>query len=158
MESKVPRLIYTLFVGVLISIFVGVGINTFYAEPVQPAYVVTYADKPVEENIVQNQEYDKEYTVYTDKSNIYNRNVSIITLTAAVLLMAVSLYYEKKIKVLADGVMLGGLFTLIYSIIRGFMSSDSRSVFVIIAAGLICVLFIGYHRFVKAPKSKKKKR
>jgi hypothetical protein len=119
---------------------------------------VTYADKPIEADIAQNQEYDKQYAIYTENSNTYNRNVSIITLTAAVLLLVVSFYYEKKIIVLADGIMLGGLFTLIYSIIRGFISTDNRSVFIIVAVGLGAVLYIGFHKFVKMPKPKKSKK
>lgn len=48
--------------------------------------------------------------------------------------------------------MLGGLFTLFYSIGRGFASEDSKYMFIMVSVGLLLVLFLGYHRFV-SPRS-----
>lgn len=46
--------------------------------------------------------------------------------------------------------MLGGLFVLLYSLGRGFASENSKYVFVVVTVGLVTVLYLGYHRFVKA--------
>lgn len=151
-DNKILRIIYSIFVGVLLAIFVGVGINTFYPGPQQQSHLTIYVEKSSEEQVTQQQEYDRQDQEYTEKAKAYNRNVSIITLSVAVLLLVISLIYEKKIKVIADGVMLGGLFTLIYSIIRGFVSTDNRSVFIVVTVGLVAVLYIGYHRFVRSTK------
>ncbi|QQS18821.1 hypothetical protein IPL68_02020 [Candidatus Saccharibacteria bacterium] len=43
--------------------------------------------------------------------------------------------------------MLGGLFTLIYSIGRGFASQNSKYVFIAITVGLALVIYLGYRRF-----------
>jgi hypothetical protein len=57
--------------------------------------------------------------------------------------------FEDKIKIMADGVMLGGLFTLLYSLGRGFASESSKYVFAVTTMGLAIVLYLGYHRFVR---------
>lgn len=93
----------------------------------------------------------------TKKMNPYNRNVSIISLSAAVVLLALSMFLEgRNIKVISDGVMLGGLFMLVYSIGRGIASQDNKYMFGAVSVGLVVVLYLGYHRFVESKSSKKK--
>ena len=87
---------------------------------------------------------------YNRKMKPYNRNVSAVTLSAAVILLTVSLAFEKKIKIIADGIMLGGVFTLLYSLGRSFASEDTKYTFVVVSVGLIVAIYLGYHRFIKA--------
>ncbi len=82
----------------------------------------------------------------------YNRNVSIITLSTAMVLLAASLAFEKKIKIIADGVLLGGVFTLLYSLGRSFASGDTKYTFADVSIGLAVAIYLGYHRFVKVQK------
>lgn len=150
-QNKVLQIVYTFFLGVMLAIFIGVGINTFYEPPAAPEYPVelsTYAKDSTVEQTAKQKEYDKKNAEYVNGIKPYNRNVSIITMVAAVALLAISILYEKKIKVISDGVMLGGLFTLIYSIGRGFASEDSKYMFVVVSIGLALVIYLGYHRFV----------
>lgn len=161
-ENKILQLVYTFFLGVLLAVFVGVGINTFYPSPEQPEYPVELETSrqeltPAQE--IKEAEYNRAIRNYEEKTKPYNRNVSIITLIAALVFFAISIIYEKRIKVIADGVMLGGLFTLFYSIGRGFASESSAYVFVVVTAGLVVVLYLGYHKFVipsEVKMSKKK--
>ena len=157
-DNRVLKMVYTFFLGILLALFVGVGINTFYEPPKAPEY-------PLELNMLQGKEptqseraaeraFQISEKAYQEKMKPYNRNVSIMTLVAAISFLAISLAFEKRIKVIADGVMLGGLFTLLYSIGRGFASENSKYVFVMITVGLVVVLLLGYHRFV-APHQKK---
>ena len=67
--------------------------------------------------------------------------------------LAISLAFEKKIKVIADGIMLGGLFSVLYSLGRSFASEDSKYTFVVVTIGLIVAIYLGYHRFIRAPKT-----
>lgn len=152
-ESGILRLVYTFFLGLLLAIFVGFGINTFYPGPEMPKYpseLNTYTNKEMtrEQEVVQ-RAYDKKMDTWNEEMKPYSRNVSIIAMAAALILLAISFIFEKKIRVIADGVMLGGLFTLLYAIIRGTMSADSKYVFAMVSLGLIIVLYLGYHRFVK---------
>lgn len=68
-------------------------------------------------------------------------------LAGAVLLLVLSLVFEKRNKVLTNGVMLGGLFTLIYAVGRSFASSETTVTFVAVTVGLAVVLFLGSRRF-----------
>ena len=149
-DNKILRIVYTFFLGLLLAIFVGVGINTFYEEPKEPQYPIQLTVPAKEDSDEQRKveaDYNRQQQEYYEVFKQYNRNVSIIALAAAVLLVVASLAAEKRIRVMADGVMLGGLFTLVYSLIRGFASGDSKYTFVAAAIGLVLVGFVGYRRF-----------
>lgn len=161
-NGKILGLIYTFFLGILLAIFVGVGINTFYVPPPAPKYPIelnTYGKEPTPEQVVKQRAFDKQNEKYQETLKPYNRNVSILTLAAAIILLVTSMVYQKRIKIIADGIMLGGLFTLLYSIGRGFASENSKYVFIVVTIGLAIVIYLGYHRFVKehATPAKSKK-
>ncbi len=161
-DNKVLKLVYTFFLGVLLAIFVGVGIGTFYKSPAAPHFPVElngYGKEQcmTEEQVAKQREYDRKLEKYQEQMKPYNRNVSIISLAAGVVFLTLSLIFEKRIKIIADGIMLGGLFLLIYSTGRGFAAEDSKYVFVTVSVGLVAVLFLGYHRFVREHTATKKK-
>lgn len=149
---QILKLFYSLFLGILLAIFVGVGINTFYPGPPAPEYPteLNYTEKQLTTKQQRIQKaYDIKINQYNKNMQPYNRNVSIMALTAAVILLVISLVFEKRMKIISDGVILGGLFTLLYSLGRGFASSDSKYVFVVVSICLVAVLYLGYHRFVR---------
>lgn len=161
-DNRILKLIYTFFLGVLLAIFVGVGINTFYPGPKAPEFPIelnTYGKESTltTEQITIQKDWDKKAEQHNKDMRPYNRNVSILTLCAAVILLATSMVFEKKIKIIADGVMVGGLFTLLYSLGRGFASENSKYVFVVVTVGLAIVIYLGYHRFVRIHESTSKK-
>ena len=150
-DNRVMTIIYTLFLGILLAVFVGVGINTFYAPPAAPKFPIesnTYGKEPTPVQVAAQQAFDRENEKYRNALKPYNRNVSIVALVAAVVLLVAGLLSQKRIRSIADGIMLGGLFTLLDSIGRGFASEDSKYVFIIVAIGLVLVLYLGYSRFV----------
>ena len=160
-ENKLLKFVYTFFLGLLLAMFVGFGVNTFYEEPKAPEYpsstMAIYGDKaPSEEQIAAEKAYNEEQIAYNESLKPYSRNVSIIVLLSAIALISLSLIYVSKIKILADGLMMGGLFTLMYSIIRSIISENSKYIFVTITVGLITVAYLGYRRFVH-PELKVKK-
>lgn len=158
-DNKILKLVYTFFLGILLAIFVGAGVNTFYPGPKSPEYPIslnTYDKELTKEQGQQQKEFDQQLQQHNEKMKPYNRNVSTITLAVAVVFLMISILYEKRIKIIADGVMLGGLFTLLYGIGRGFASEDSKYVFLVIAVGLALVLYLGYHRFVRDTPTKSK--
>lgn len=156
------KVAYAFFIGILLAIFVGVGINAFYPEPTAPEYPRSLEQKSgselsYEDRQAQNK-FDDDQKAYMESLKPYNRNVSIITLIAATVFVTVSLVFEKRIKVIADGVMMGGIFTLIYSLGRSFGAQDSRYTFVVVTIGLIIAIGLGYMRFLRESKSPKKTR
>jgi hypothetical protein len=153
-DNNLLKLIYTFFLGIFLAIFVGVGINTFYPGPKSPEFPTalnTYGKEPelTNDQIKIQKDWDQTMAQHNQDMKPYNRNVSMLTLAAAVIFLVVSIAYEKKIKIIADGIMLGGLFTLLYSLGRGFASENSKYVFAVVSVGLAIILFLGYHRFVR---------
>lgn len=148
-ENSVMRLVYTFFLGVLIAVFVGVGINTFYEGPKapEPNGIFTTPVKDDAELQKQQRDYDAKYIVYNESLKSYSRNVSVVVMMAAVILVGLSLYYEKRSSIIANGVMLGGLFTLVYGVIRSMVSEDTRYIFMAATVALVVALFLGYRRF-----------
>lgn len=151
------KVIYAFFLGILLAIFIGVGISVFYAEPTPPkAPEFSYVGKDGlnQQQQAQEQAFEKTRQDYEkNKLQPYNRNVSIIALISAVIFVTIGLLLEHKINVLADGTLLGGVFTLLYSLGRGFAAQDNKYSFIVVSIGLLIVLALGYLRFIRpAPK------
>lgn len=145
--------IYTLFLGLLIALFIGVGVDTFYPGPNAPEYpasLSSYNGKTMTpEQEKAQREFDIKMNQYNKEMMPYNRNVSIIALSAAIILLVASIVFERRIKIISNGVMTGSFFTLIYGIGRGFASQDSKYVFVVVAVGLVIVIYLGYRYFIR---------
>ncbi len=152
----VIKFIYTIFIALLIALFVGLGISTFYPGPKSPRYPseLEYETKSADceetvEHKTLREGYDKAQLAFEEEYKVYNRNVSIISLVAAIVILVSSLTLLSKIKMISDGILLGGVFTTIYSIIRVLMSENSRFRFIIVAIGLIIALILGYIKFIR---------
>jgi hypothetical protein len=150
----VLKLVYTLFLALLVALFVGLGIDAFYPGPVSPNYPSELGvQKPdcadYEQLKATQEEFDQSQKDFNEKSKAYNRNVSIVSLAAAIAILIASLTLLQKIKMIADGILLGGVFTTAYSIIRGLMSEDSRFRFLVVTAGLVIALVLGYVKFLR---------
>jgi len=87
---------------------------------------------------------------------VYNRNISVIGMVISVLLFIISLVFLKKIQFISDSVLLGGAFSMIYSVTRGMMSENSKVQFLTVTVGLIVALIVGSVKFVKNDESIKK--
>lgn len=154
------KFIYTLFLGLLLALFVGVGVSVFYPAPKAPEYprILESVSAPDGQTAEQKREqaaFDERQAVYQEQNSTYNRNVSVITLGFAVVFLALGLILASRIDVIADGLLLGGVFTLLYSIGRGFVSAQNTYRFLVITAGLVVAFVLGYLKFIK-PAVKKK--
>jgi len=159
------KFVYTIFVGLLIVAFVGLGIDAFYSGPDYPEYP-TRLERPypvtekeedltTEEKEARNEEFEKyqvEQEKYETESKLYNRNVSIIVLSVAILILVLSLAFATQLAIISDGAILGGVFTLIYGIIRGIEAGDPKFRFLVVTVGLIVAIILGYLKFIR-PKS-----
>ena len=152
---------YTFFVAILLATFVGVGIAAFYKAPKYPEYPIE--TKPVSmaptgevtesaEMKQQRIDFEKASRDHQKKNEVYNKNVSTIAIIASLLILAVSLTLLSKIDLISDGLLLGGVFTLSYAIIRGFSAGDEMFRFITVTIGLGVTLFLGYWRFVRKDK------
>lgn len=155
-DGRMLRTVYTFFLGLLLALFVGLGVATVRpgpAEPVPPAAVATARESrelaPEEQQ--QWAAYESEREVWEESSVRYSRDVGVITLVASVALLAVGLVVERRRPVLAQGVLLGGLLTLLHSVVRSLLSQDTVASFAVVTVALLVVLYLGYRRFVDRP-------
>ena len=158
------KLLYTLLIGIFVAVFVGVGIAAFYPQlkypepPVSMKYGYNESEKDgkiSEETKAEMERFDQEQKDFQIKSQTYNRNVSILALVFSIIIVVISLTLFKKIYLIADGLLLGGVLTLLYSVIRGFGSDDNMFRFIVVSTGLVISLFLGYVKFI-APIEKKR--
>ena len=167
------KFVYSLFIGGLVVLLIGVGIEAFYPSPKYPEYpneaypmrTETTPQTPEGQKKLdeQNAEYQKKQELYENESKKYrdtlegyNRRVSLVTLGLAIGALTVSLLLSKQLMVIADGLLLGSLFTLIYSIGRGMFTGNTRFQFFVIAVGLIISLAVGYYKFIFPVDTQKK--
>lgn len=152
------RIIYTLFLGIFLAIFIGVGIAAFYPSPKYPEMpaILKYCSPDIAQSAAkfsdykqQAEKFDAAEKVYMKQTQTYNRNVSIATIVAAIIIVVASLTLFKTIALLADGLLLGGVLTLIYSVFRGFGTEDNTFRFIVVAIGFAVSLFLGYMKFIR---------
>ena len=159
--------IFGFFLGLMVTSFIGVGVYTFYPPPDRP-----YRDQIVSlERQQQEVRASKAATELTDAerekiqelqreinsaqdhiriaSEGWGRRTSIILIALATLAMAVSLVRAVQLPVIANGLLLGGVFTMIYGV-GWVIAADSSTVrFFVMTAALAITLALGYVRFVR---------
>ncbi len=158
------KLIYTLILGVVITLFVGVGVQAFYEPPESPKYpasdAIYKAEGPTPEEQKAQKQYELAMNDYNDIRQMYERNVSMILVGLAVGVIAIGLVFSRQIGFLSDGILLGGLFTLLHALIRGFAAEDSKFLFIVATVAVATILLLGYRRFnsVGSPTKKRLKK
>lgn len=149
------KFVYSFFLGLLLVVFVGMGVASFYESPKAPDYpkvletVKAGPDEYTAEQRKADDAYQEASKDYAARSEDYNRNVSMIVLGAAVILVVLGLTLHAKTDVIADGLLLGGVFTLLYSIGRSFAGQDPQYSFMVVTIGLIITVIVGYLKFIK---------
>ena len=160
------KVLYTVCLALLVALFVGSGIAAFYPAPKQPEFPSKLQrSEPLSDNPTAaekarrkeadrlQQRFDRDTKKFQRLSASYNRDVSMASLIAAVIILMISLTLLKQIMLLSDGLLLGGALTLIYSIIRGFAGDNDMFRFIVVGVGTAVTVAIGYIRFVKGAES-----
>lgn len=119
--------LYATFLGLAVVAFFGVGMATFYPRPDQG----------------ENMDWEDYQPIYSQWS-IYT---SIALLVLAVVVLVIALFWAEKIAVLANGLLLGGLFTLFYAVILTLDSDVSVLRFAMVTVALIIAIAVGWYRF-----------
>lgn len=160
------RFVYTLFVGSLIAVLIGVSISAFYKAPEMPVETPYAMTKPAvdgqgmvedQEKIMENQ---KRWEQYNKDTQRYNANVAIISLGMSVIVMVLGIWVLSNNPVLSDSMAIGGMFGLIYSITRGFSTKDEMLRLAVTAVSLLVTVIVGQKKLpllMKASKTGKKK-
>ena len=150
------RTVYTIFLGTLLALFVGLGISTVHPGPQEPepspaAVLAVQTVEPTEEQLQARVAYERDRDAWEDAAMAHSRDVGLVALVSSVLLLVLGLLIERRRPVLAQGAVLGGLLTLVHSVVRSLVAQDTLATFAVVTVALAVVLFLGYRRFVDRP-------
>ena len=159
------QLIFAFFLGLMVTAFIGVGVYTFYPDELQ-AY-----DQEIRllwdnqqmilegrgvEGLTEEEEAEvgsiKEQLRETEKEKeqirqAWARTTSIILVVLATLVMGVSFIWADRVRVIGNGLLLGGVFTMLYGTGWILASGASQARFWVMAFALLVTLSLGYVRF-----------
>ncbi|MFT4296554.1 MAG: hypothetical protein QM582_14195 [Micropruina sp.] len=116
------QVIFSFFLGLVVTAFIGIGVNTFYPEP--------------------------PYSSGGESAwSTYRLTTSIILLVCATLVMLLSLAIANSGPVLANGALLGGLFTMIYAVGMGISAGEQWPRFAVLTVALVITVAVGWWKF-----------
>ncbi|MGD2121769.1 MAG: hypothetical protein PVJ76_08490 [Gemmatimonadota bacterium] len=164
------RTIFSFFLGLMLVAFAGVGVYTFYPPPEEFTLQIRElnrreemirdsrpADQLTEEDRAQIRELNQERYALEDAlreaQRPWGRTTSIILMVTATLAMAVSLIRADQLPVISNGLLLGGVFTMLYGVGWIIATDVSKARFGVMAVALVITLALGYLRFVRSGKT-----
>jgi Flp pilus assembly protein TadB len=163
--------IFSFFLGLMVLAFVGVGVNTFYPQPAETSQkaqqdisrkMEALNGKTANRSLTATEQAElarlqDQQNALQDKTDAamktWARNTSIILVLFATLVMVISLTLSDQLRVISNGLLLGGLFTMIYGVGWVIFSGNSTARFVVILFALAVALALGYVKFVRQRKS-----
>lgn len=156
------KVLYKLFLALMITLFIGFGIAVFYPSPKAPDYPTALEKASSDQLTTEQKQIESDYNIKQDKFqedlSRYNRNVSAIIIGISILLLILSLTILLKVDLIGEGSLLSGLFTLLYGLGRGLATNDSKFQFLVVTIGLIVALILGYIKFIRPANLEAKKK
>jgi hypothetical protein len=169
-RSEGLRTIFSFFLGLMLATFVGVGVYTFHPPATQLASQIRDlvrreqairdafpADELTPEARNQLQDIRRQRNELDDAQAAarapWGRSTSIILIVFATLAMAVSLVRGEQLPVISNGLLLGGVFTMLYGVGWIVVTDTTTARFVVMAGALVITLGLGYVRFVRRGKA-----
>lgn len=136
--------IYVFFIGLLTAVVIGTGIAAFYPAPKAPDTAFS-----ANQTAQRMRDQQKRFDAYSKVRQAYDRNASLIAFAVGLIVGIAALALSAKIPVIGDGLLLGGMFTIIYAVFVGLASGNDKFRFVIGLLGLTAAVGIGYVKFVR---------
>ena len=161
------QIIFSIFLGLMVAAFIGVGVYTFYPPPetkyqeqLQDLYrqqedIERFKDstKLTAAERAQLRETQDKIRALEDKQSaereIWGRNTSIVLITFATIVMSISLIRAEQLPVISNGLLLGGVFTMIYGVGWIIATGTSYARFAVMTIALVITLVLGWVRFVR---------
>jgi len=167
MKGSGLQTIFGIFLGLMVTAFVGVGVYTFYPSPEDQ-----FRDRIValdrQEQTIRNSKANDALTsedraalqrIISERNRLndssqagrrtWGRRTSIVLIAFATLAMAISLIRADQLPVLSNGLLLGGVFTMLYGVGWIIVTDTSVARFAVITVALVITLGLGYVRFVR---------
>jgi hypothetical protein len=154
---KVVNVVLGIATAIILGALINLGIKAFYPEPIAPTYPDNYpvAATPcasndtkcqVQQTTIANQQqaiYQEQDQAYETQMQIYDRNLFIIANIIGILIFAIGFWLIFGAIVTSQGVpigiMLAGLWSIIYGYARGWGSIDDQLKFFV---GLIIAIIV----------------
>lgn len=161
------QLIFAFFLGLMVTAFIGIGVYTFHGPPGDPAedparelrdrqQVIRDGrgiDGVTEEQRAELEQLNEEIRAIQERAREaqegWARSTSIILIVLATLVMGISILRADQLPVINNGLLLGGVFTMLYGTGWTLASGDSMLRFWVMAFALLITLTLGYARFVR---------
>jgi hypothetical protein len=156
--------IFSFFLGLMVVAFIIIGVNTFYPSPsdqvqmkVQPLQeqintlysknaTPTPADQAQIDSLQKQINALQSGTYLTEQS--WQLNTSIILILLATLATGISLVRSDQLRVVSNGLLLGGLFTMLAGMGWSLASGTSYLRFFVVLFALVVAIGLGYAKFV----------
>jgi hypothetical protein len=129
---RILRVIYVLAIAGLLIALVVAGVEAFYPEPEYSGYPGTLDE-------------------YRRESAARDRNILFIILPLGAVLTLAGTFIRRRLDIFGAGLILGGMGTMIFSIVPSDLAGTLR--FIGIAVALALLLFVGYKVFLSPKRS-----
>lgn len=159
--------LFAIFLGLMVTAFVGVGVYTFYPSPdahyrdritsldrqqqairnSRPENALTPADRAQIQKVTD--ERNRVQDTSRAATEAWGGRTSIILVALATLAMAISLTAAAQLPVISNGLLMGGVFTMLYGVGWVIVSGTSTTRFIVMSFALVITLALGYVRFVR---------
>jgi hypothetical protein len=164
------RTIFSIFLGLMLTAFVGIGVYTFHPPPTEhdsrirelnsrergirgsrPSSELTTADRDELEEIRSQRSELLEAAEEARKP--WSLSTSVILIIFSTLALVVSLIRADQLQVISNGLLLGGVFTMLYGVGWTAFTGTSIIRFLVMTVALVVTLGLGYVRFVRRGRS-----
>ena len=159
--------LFAIFLGLMVTAFAGVGVYTFYPPPAKQ-YMDQIVKLDRQQEAIRNSRLDNALTpddrariqklvdernkvqdVSRKSSEAWAGRTSIILVSLATLAMVIALVFVAQLPVISNGLLMGGVFTMLYGVGWVIASGTSTTRFIVMTFALAITLALGYLRFVR---------
>ena len=164
-QSAGLRTIFSFFLGLMLTVFVGIGVYTFHPPPKQfdsQIRDLEHSEQAIRssgpsgelsaEDRDQLQEISRQRSDLVDAAaearEPWGVSTSIILIVFSTAALAVSLVRIDQLSVISNGLLLGGVFSMLYGV--GWIVATDTSIarFLVMTVALVITVGLGYVRFV----------
>jgi hypothetical protein len=161
--------IFSIFLGLMLTVFFGIGVYTYHPPPTEFTDQIKELNR--QEQVIKTTKKASELT-NSDRDQLeeislkrrelmiaaeearkpWCLSTSIILIVFSTLTLVVSLLRAVQLQVVSNGLLLGGVFTMLYGMGWIAFAGTSTIRFLVMTAALIVTLVLGYVRFVRKGK------
>ena len=142
------RFLYAVAIALFLALAIGFGTLTFYPGPARPEYPTEAkfarapepAATPDPQQIEAQRKYDEDYRAFQEDEEVHHRNVLLVVTGIAAVALLAGIAATAALDVLRAGVMLGALFSVLWSLIYGVNAAGKGAIFV---AALVVLVLLG---------------